>query len=208
MSQKSKRDQSVGIQPRRAQSLTEALNLLTSQSQFCKNDLGEDRKPPNFFTAYQGGGFRLTGALDFRTGQILHCTGPRKTNALFRQLLDRIDQSSSPQPRPIYVVVEIYKIHKTQAVQRWLEAHPRFQLVFLPSYGPKANPLERAFGDVHDHCTRNHRRKRLRALVRDVHQHLESNGPWPYKLPEFYYEPEVNAALAQLQRDESLEPAA
>lgn len=150
----------------------------------------------------------LAGALDFRTGQILHCTGPRKTNALFRQLLDRIDQSSSPQLRQIYVVVDNYKIHKTQAVQRWLEQHPRFQLVFLPSYCPKADPIERAFGDVHDHCTRNHRRKRLRELVGDVHQHLETNGPWKYKLPELYYEPEVNAALAQLQREESLEPAA
>jgi transposase len=150
----------------------------------------------------------LAGALDFQTGQILHCTGPRKTNALFRELLARLDQRSGRQISKIYVVVDNYTIHQARAVERWLEAHPRFELVFLPGYCPKANPLERAFGDVHDHCTRNHKRKRLRDLVGDVYQHLETNGPWKYKLPELYYEPEVEAALTQLQREKSLEPAA
>jgi transposase len=150
----------------------------------------------------------LAAALDFQTGQILHCTGERKTNALFRQLLDRLDQSSTGQIRRIYVVVDNYKIHKAQAVDRWLEQHPRFELVFLPGYCPKANPIERAFGDVHDHCTRNHKRKRLRDLLGDVDRHLETNGPWKYKLPDLYYEPEVEAALTELQRQTALAPAA
>jgi DDE superfamily endonuclease len=34
------------------------------------------------------------------------------------------------------VVVDNYKIHKAQAVQRWLAAHPRLELVFLPTYCP------------------------------------------------------------------------
>ena len=31
----------------------------------------------------------LAGALDLATGTLLHCLGPRKTNALFRDLLSR-----------------------------------------------------------------------------------------------------------------------
>jgi hypothetical protein len=31
------------------------------------------------------------GALDLATGMLLHCVGPRKTNALFRDLLGRLD---------------------------------------------------------------------------------------------------------------------
>jgi transposase len=150
----------------------------------------------------------LAGALDFQKGQILHCTGKRKTHALFRQLLDRIDQSSSSQVGKIFVIVDNYKIHQAQAIQRWLEQPPRFELVFLPAYCPKASPIERAFGDVHDHCTRNHKRKRLRDLVSDVDWHLETNGPWKYKLPDLYYEPEVEAALTELQRQRALAPAA
>jgi putative transposase len=146
----------------------------------------------------------LAGALDVGSGAICHCLGERKTNGLFRQLLTRLDEQQGGQIKKIYVVVDNYKIHKAQAVQRWLEGHPRFELVFLPSYCPKANPIERAYGDVHDKCTRNHTRKRLPTLVRDVEAHLESNGPWKYQLSKIYYEPEVETALAQLR----LEPAA
>jgi len=44
-------------------------------------------------------------------------------------------------------------------------------------YCPRANPIERAFGDTHDKVTRNHKRKRLRDLVADVGQHLDHNAP-------------------------------
>ena len=95
----------------------------------------------------------------------------------------------------IFVVVDNYRIHKAKAVEQWLEAHPRFELVYLPTYCPKANPIERAFGDVHDKCTRNHKRKRLWNLVDDVNEHFQVNGPWKYKLSEIYYEPGVTAAV-------------
>jgi len=42
-------------------------------------------------------------------------------------------------------------------------------------------PIERAFADVHDKCTRNHKRKRLWTLVNEVAQHLAVNGPWQYE---------------------------
>ena len=98
----------------------------------------------------------------------------------------------------LYVVVDNSKIHKATEVDKWLAAHPRFELLFLPTYCPKANPIERAFGDVHDKCTRNHTRKRMWHLVRDVEQHLEVNGPWPYVLSDLYYTPEVTAAVQAL----------
>jgi len=49
---------------------------------------------------------------------------------------------------------------------------------------PRANPIERAFGDVHDTCTRNHSRNRIWHLVQDVPQHLRVNGPWRQGLSE------------------------
>jgi len=103
----------------------------------------------------------------------------------------RCKQTFGKRYRKIYVICDNYSIHKAKAVERWLEEHPRFELVWLPSYCPKANPIERVFGDVHDKCTRNHIRKRLRTLVGDVEEHLAENGPWKYKLSEIYYTPEV-----------------
>src|SRR5262245_24900141 len=80
-------------------------------------------------------------------------------------------------------------------VAQWLAAHPRFELLYLPTYCPRANPIERAFGDVHDKCTRNHTRKQMWQLVQDVKQHLLGNGPWRYALSHLYYTPEVTAAV-------------
>jgi transposase len=141
----------------------------------------------------------LAGALDMRSGTIVHRVWWRKTHGLFLDLLAALDQAYPPLLfTHLYVVVDNYKIHKAQAVEQWLAAHPRVELLFLPTYCPKASPIERAFGDVHDKCTRNHKRKRLWAVVRDVEQHLSVNGPWQYKLADIYYTPEVTAAVEVL----------
>ena len=151
----------------------------------------------------------LAGALDVATGSLRYCLGARKTNALFRDLLSVLDTTYPPtQYQRLYVVVDNYKIHKAKAVGQWLERHPRFALLFLPTYCPRANPIERAFGDVHDKCTRNHTRKRLRNLVKDVQQHVQVNGPWHYKLSQIYYESDVTAAMENMATMEQLQVAA
>lgn len=151
----------------------------------------------------------LAGALELKTGRIVHCPGFRKTNELFRTLLDTLERRY-PKARfdQVYVVVDNYGIHKAKAVERWLAAHPRFTLLFLPTYCPKANPIERAFGDVHDKCTRNHQRQGIEALVGDVAQHLSTNGPWQYKLSHLYYTPEVTTAVARIAKEQQLRQAA
>jgi putative transposase len=146
----------------------------------------------------------LAGALTLATGKLLHCLGPRKNNGLFRALLTRLDrQYPAPGTQRIYVVVDNYGIHKAKAVGQWLASHPRFTVLFVPTYCPRANPIERAFGDVHDKCTRNHKRKRLRDLLTDVERHLKVNGPWQYQLSQVYYAPEITAAVERIAAEEA-----
>ena len=142
----------------------------------------------------------LAGAWDFRTERVHYRVGPRKTNGLFRHLLDTL-QIRYPAHRyeRIFVVVDNYSIHQTQAVQCWLALHPRFELLRLPTYCPRANPIERIFGEVHNQVTRNHKRKRLRDLVADAGRYLDRHGPWPYQLSMIYQEAEVTAALKKLR---------
>ena len=139
----------------------------------------------------------------------MHCLWYRKVNGLFIDLL-KVIEKSYPLARyeKIYVVADNYKIHKARAVERWLEAHPRFELVFLPTCCPKANPIERAFGDVHDKCRRNHKRKKIRELAGDVRRHFRINGPWQYKLSEIYYDAEVTAEVERMCASEELKAAA
>ena len=153
--------------------------------------------------------YYLAGALDVTTGMLHRCLGPRKTNALFRDLLSVLEaRHPADCYTRLYVVVDNYKIHKAKAVEQWLTAHPRVTLLFLPTYCPRANPIERAYGDVHDCCTRNHRRTRLPALVADVEDHLQLNGPWKYKLADLYYEPAVTAAVENIAAEELAKVAA
>ena len=142
----------------------------------------------------------LAGALDLTTGTITHWVWYRKQTGLFLELLETLARTH---PAPLFthltVVVDNAKLHKAKKVQQWLAAHPRFEVLYLPTYCPRANPIERAFGDVHDKCTRNHTRRHIWPLVQDVIRHLRSNGPWRYALSEIYYTPEVTAAVAALQ---------
>jgi hypothetical protein len=149
----------------------------------------------------------LAGALDLSTGTITHCGWYRKQTGLFLARLDTLERSP---PVPLFthltVVVDNAKIHKAQKVQQWLAAHPRFELLSFPTYCPRANPSERAVGEIQDKCTRNHLRKRIWHLVQDVKQHLQVNGPWQYALSNIYYTPEVSAAVEALHaKDSSLD---
>jgi len=151
----------------------------------------------------------LAGALDLPTGTLPHGVGPRKTNALCRNLLTQLD-ARYPADRYTqrYVVVAHYTIHQAKAVAQWLATHPRVTLLWLPTYCPRANPIARAFGDVHDGCTRNHQRKRLPELVAEVEDHGHLNGPWQYKLSDLYYEAAVTAAVEKIATEEHATAAA
>ena len=146
----------------------------------------------------------LAGALDVTTGTISDCVWYSKVTGLFLNLLQTLDRAYPAAAfSRLTVVADNAKIHHAGEVEKWVAAHPRFELLYLPTYCPRANPIERAFGDVHDKCTRNHTRKRLGHLVQDVTQHLQVNGPWSYALSDLYYTPEVTAAVEALRAAES-----
>jgi transposase len=150
----------------------------------------------------------LAAALDHLSGRVISCIGERKMAGLFLELLKALDAAYPAKAYSrLYVVVDNFGIHKAKAVAEWLAMHPRIELLFLPTYCPKANPIERVFWEVHDKCTRNHRRKQIGQLVGDVEQHLAVNGPWPYKLSEIYYTAEVSAAVKELEKQQLLKAA-
>jgi hypothetical protein len=145
----------------------------------------------------------VAGALDLPPGLMTPWVWYRKPTGLFLDLLQTLARTYPARPFFHLQVVDNAKIHQAAAVRKWLAAHPRFALLYLPTYCPQANPIERAFGDVPDKCTRNHTRKRIWHLVQDVKRHLQVNGPWRYALSEIYYTPEVTAAVQALRAAES-----
>jgi hypothetical protein len=142
----------------------------------------------------------LAGALNIATGTMPHCVWYRKPTGLFLDLFQTLDRTyPARRYSHLQVVVDKAKIHQADAVRKWLAVHARFELLYLPTDCPQANPIERAFGDVHDKCTRNHIRKRIWHRVHDVKRHMQINGPWRYTLSDIYYTPEVTAAVQVLK---------
>jgi len=132
-------------------------------------------------------------------GKVLDGLGPRKNHGVFRDRLTVLN-TTYPAPRVtrLSVVVDHSCIDKAQAVEQGLASHPHFPLLRWPTDCPRANPMERAFGDVHAKCTRNHTRQRLRDVVQDVERHVHDNGPWRYSLAQVYDAPESAAAVEHL----------
>jgi transposase len=142
----------------------------------------------------------LAAALDFRTGRLLHRTGPKKNRFLFLDLLRALDRIySGAEFRHLYVVADNYSIHTAGDVCRWLACHPHLVLLWLPRYCPKANPIERVFGDLHDQITRNHGHRTLPPLLADVQRYLRRQARHG-QLPSIYRESAVKSALRYLRR--------
>jgi hypothetical protein len=106
------------------------------------------------------------------------------------------------------VVVDHDTIYYAKAVEQRLAAHRRLTLLWLRTDGPRANPITRAFGDVHDLCTRHDTRQCLQDLVADVGAHLQVNGSWPDKLSARNDEPAVTAAVESIAAEPQAKIAA
>lgn len=79
------------------------------------------------------------------SGKLYWTTSDYKDNALFRAVLSQlVGPTHEPQMRKIYVVIDNYRIHFAKPVLAFLQAHQgRIELVCLPTYSPKPNPVER-----------------------------------------------------------------
>jgi hypothetical protein len=118
-----------------------------------------------------------------------------------------LETLARPPPAPLFsplpVVADTATIPHAQQVPQWLAAPPRCEGRSFPTSGPRANPLERALGDVHDKGPRHHTRKQMGHLVQEVKQPLRVTGPWRSALSEISYTPEVTATVEALQTADS-----
>lgn len=100
--------------------------------------------------------WRLVGTLDALTGQVTYLegyiVGRRQLIAFYRQL-DR----AHPDAERIYVVQDNWSIHRHDDVLAALAALPRITPVFLPTYAPWLNPIEKLWRWLRQAVLRNHR---------------------------------------------------
>ena len=119
----------------------------------------------------------LAGAFEARTRRVVWVEGERKSSALFLDLLDKLLETY-PQAKVIHVVLDNYRIHKSDIVAAALAGYlrGRIELHFLPPYSPDHNRIERVWEDLHANVTRNHTCPNMVSLMREVRYYLRKRN--------------------------------
>jgi transposase len=114
-------------------------------------DLGQpERQTSDYF---RHGTTDLFAALTVATGMVLGKCYEQHRAKEFINFLGAID-ANVPADLDVHVVLDNLSTHKTPAVKRWLQRHPRFQLHFTPTHASWLNQVERFFGLLTEHALR------------------------------------------------------
>jgi len=120
----------------------------------------------------------LAGALHAQTGRVVWVEGPKKRSELFIALLRELKRRYRG-CRRIILIVDNYIIHKSHETRAFLEANPKFELLFQPTYHPWVNRIERLWKALHDTVTRNHHWKTMEELMKAVRSFMTAAQPFP-----------------------------
>ncbi len=123
------------------------------------------------------------GALDAATG-VFHWTDhDRKLAIHFVAFLDQV--VAAYPVGPVYLVLDSAPTHTATIVQRWLTAHPRVHVLWLPKYAAHdVNPAERIWGLMKDKVAANRLAGSIDLLVIQARRYFHDLDPHPVTLPQ------------------------
>jgi transposase len=113
--------------------------------------------------------WRIIGALNAQTGQVDYLDAYVVGRAKVIEFYHQLDQAYS-RKECLYVVQDNWSIHTHEEVRNALQTLPRIVPVFLPTYAPWLNPIEKLWRSLRQELLKLHRLKEdwttLRAQVR------------------------------------------
>jgi transposase len=123
----------------------------------------------------------LFAALDMASGKVIGALHRRHRSTEYRKFLIRIDKSV-PADLDVHIICDNYATHKTDIIQRWLVAHPRFHVHFIPTSSSWLNMVERWFGELTTKLLQRGVHKSIQALEADIRAWIETwnEDPRPY----------------------------
>jgi transposase len=82
----------------------------------------------------------------------------------------------------VHLICDNYATHKTDAIAKWLAAHPRFHMHFTPTYSSWLNQVERWFALLTDKRLRRGTHTSLAALEKDLRDWINTwnQNPKPF----------------------------
>lgn len=105
------------------------------------------------------------GAVDYHKGEVVHLLSPRKDRAAFSSLVEMVLRAYPEME--VYLVVDNYICHKGIKI-----AEGRLNLVYLPTYSPHLNPIEKLWWHMRRQVTHNYLFSSIEALKEAVARFL------------------------------------
>ena len=96
----------------------------------------------------------LNGALNFHDKTAIVLEEKTINKEAIIRLLEAIRKKQ--EKGKVYLILDNASHHHARVVKRWVLHHPRFKLVFIPSYSPNLNLIERLWRFFHQKVTWNH----------------------------------------------------
>ena len=123
----------------------------------------------------------LFAALDMASGKVIGAIHRRHRATEYRKFLITIDKHV-PAELDVHIICDNYATHKTDTIQKWLAAHPRFHIHFIPTSSSWLNMVERWFGELTTKLLQRGVHKSVQALEADIRAWIESwnEDPRPY----------------------------
>lgn len=115
----------------------------------------------------------LFGALDARSGRVLHLGRPRKRAPDFVAFLDHL--AVAYPAGELVLVLDNVITHRAKLVQHWLAdpEHARFRVLWLPAYAAhEHNPIERVWGLLKDRVAANRLAGSIEVLADEAERFL------------------------------------
>jgi len=120
----------------------------------------------------------LFAALNMLDGRVIGTCMPRHRHREFLRFLKLIDQQTTA-GLELHLIVDNYATHKTPGVKRWIKAHPRFHLHFIPTSASWLNMVERFFAEITRDRIRRGAFKSVAELTSAIMDYLENHNANP-----------------------------
>lgn len=132
-------------------------------------------------TYIRNGVTSLFAALDVASGQVISSLHRRHRSTEFRKFLNKIDKQV-PDHLDVHLIADNYATHKTDIIQNWLAAHPRFHMHFIPTSSSWLNEVERWFGELTTKLLQRGIHKSVQALEADIRNWIKiwNENPRPF----------------------------
>ena len=118
----------------------------------------------------------LFGALDVHTGHWCYHVGDGRTSAHFATLLD--DLAAAYPTGVVVIALDSAPAHTAKRITRWLAAHPRFRLLWLPKYtAHEVNPVEHIWGHLKTTVAANRYYGQIERLVEATQRYFAERSP-------------------------------